>query len=74
MLGSGSNVFGIFGRPKKEIPGHELAGKIEAVGINVKLFKEGDQVFGTTTGLSVGANAEYVVYLKNWRVVITVLH
>jgi len=53
-------LLGLFGMPRKQIQGHELAGKVEAVGRNVKAYKPGDQVFGTTSGLKVGSCAEYV--------------
>jgi len=46
-------------RPKYPIPGTEFVGEIEAVGNNVKRFREGDKVFGAT-GLGRGAHAEYI--------------
>ena len=46
-------------KPKKAILGMELSGKIEAVGKNVKLYKEGDEVFASTVWSGFGGYAEY---------------
>jgi NADPH:quinone reductase-like Zn-dependent oxidoreductase len=46
-------------KPRNTILGSEFAGEIESVGKDVKLFREGDQVYGYR-GQSMRADAEYL--------------
>jgi len=52
-------VFGLF-RPKHKILGADVAGRVEAVGSDVKQFKPGDEVFGDIFDCGRGSFAEYV--------------
>ncbi|MDP6455070.1 MAG: NAD(P)-dependent alcohol dehydrogenase [SAR202 cluster bacterium] len=51
-----------FLKPKNKILGADIAGRVEAVGSNVKQFQPGDEVFG---GSGVGGFAEYVCVAEN---------
>jgi NADPH:quinone reductase-like Zn-dependent oxidoreductase len=46
-------------KPKYKILGFDIAGQVETVGINVKQFKPGDEVFGDLFSYGFGAFAEY---------------
>jgi NADPH:quinone reductase-like Zn-dependent oxidoreductase len=46
-------------RPKRKIPGTELAGEVEAVGPAVTEFEVGDHVFGVSASTA-GAHAEFI--------------
>ena len=52
-------AFGLL-KPKYSIPGGDIAGRVEAVGKNVKQFQPGDEVFGDLSGCGWGGFAEYV--------------
>lgn len=51
--------FGLF-RPKRQILGADIAGRVEAVGKDVKDFRPGDEVFGDLSWSGRGGLAEYV--------------
>jgi NADPH:quinone reductase-like Zn-dependent oxidoreductase len=52
-------------KPKNTILGADIAGRVEAVGRNVKQFQPGDAVFGDLSGCHLGGFAEYVCAREN---------
>jgi NADPH:quinone reductase-like Zn-dependent oxidoreductase len=54
-----------FFRPKRHITGNDLAGKVEAVGQNIKQFKPGDEVYGDIGLAGKGTYVEYVCALES---------
>jgi len=52
-------------KPKYKILGADIAGRVEAVGRNVKQFQPGDEVFGDISGCGWGGFAEYVCAREN---------
>lgn len=52
-------------KPKFRIPGNDMAGRVEAVGRNIRQFKPGDEVFGDLSACGQGAYAEYVAVPDN---------
>jgi NADPH:quinone reductase-like Zn-dependent oxidoreductase len=51
--------FGLF-RPRRPIPGMELAGVVEALGPNATQWRVGDRVYGDTSNGGLGTFAEFV--------------
>jgi NADPH:quinone reductase-like Zn-dependent oxidoreductase len=58
-------LYGGLREPKYKIPGGDIAGRVEAVGRNVKQFQPGDEVFGDISDCGFGAFAEYVSAPEN---------
>ncbi len=60
LTGRFQGRLGGFRKPKYEILGADIAGRVEAAGTNAKQFEPGDEVFGDISGCGWGGLAEYV--------------
>ena len=58
-----------FIKPKKSIPGIDMAGIVEQVGKDVSAFKTGDEVFGDIHQSATGAYAQYVCAKESTSIV-----
>jgi NADPH:quinone reductase-like Zn-dependent oxidoreductase len=66
LRGEWSARFGGPLRPMSKIPGTDLAGRVEAVGVNVKQFQPGDEIWGDLSfPYGFGSFAEYVSVSEN---------
>ena len=52
-------------KPKHKILGSDVAGRVETVGVNVKQFRPGDEVFGDLSECGRGGFSEYVAVSEN---------
>jgi NADPH:quinone reductase-like Zn-dependent oxidoreductase len=52
-------------KPKYQIPGSDIAGKVVAVGKDIKVFHPGDEVYGDLSNCGRGGFAEYVCAPEN---------
>jgi NADPH:quinone reductase-like Zn-dependent oxidoreductase len=66
LRGTWSARFGGPLRPQHKIPGSDIAGRVEAVGVNVKRFQPGDDIWGDLSfPYGYGTFAEYVCVSEN---------
>jgi NADPH:quinone reductase-like Zn-dependent oxidoreductase len=65
LRGTWSARFGGLLKPRHKILGSDIAGRIEAVGRNVKQFHPGDGIWGDLSACGFGAFAEYVCVPEN---------
>jgi NADPH:quinone reductase-like Zn-dependent oxidoreductase len=66
LRGDWPSRFGGPFRPQYKIPGTDIAGQVEAVGVNVKGFQPGDEVWGDLSfPYGFGSFAEYVCVSEN---------